>query len=230
MSSLIALQQTFLDKWGWPPPAPSKRQKSIEKITQQLHSPQQLDQLLTAKGWFINKAPEIDQRTNDKIGTWRKENVKKLEEEDAFIETPFKYGQEEAEKIAKHRKWEKIALCVTKVITFSLLILGPCFVNILLSKNTPTILGRPSALPSIENLALLYDELSESTLRARKARIVQDTDFDNFVDRYVVRCNTDRAYPNKEILLDRELHLIFYDYKEAMVKARNYLEEFTPAS
>ena len=75
-----------------------------------------------------------------------------------------------------------------------------------------------------------YDKLSENTLRARKARVVQDEDFANFINQYVVQKSTSQPYPNEKVLLDKVLHRIFLDYKGEVQKARGYITQLTPSA
>jgi len=75
-----------------------------------------------------------------------------------------------------------------------------------------------------------YDKLSENTLRARKLHIAQDRRFSNFVDHHVLQENTEQGYPNEKILVDRELHRIFLDYKGEVQKARGYITQLTPSA
>jgi len=172
-----------------------------------------------AKNWFKNHS-EIDSNIDNDIRSWYKNKVSKWEEGDLFRETKFEYTESEKTKILKHRKWEKMAINVARVALFVLLCTN--FASVVV-----TSVFLPLALPLQVLGELLFGGLFcatlVETLRQRKVRLIENRNFQRFVEDYVVRKDEKNKYPDEQLLTDKNLHQIYHAYRRDLLKADKYV-------
>ncbi len=58
----------------------------------------------------------------------------------------------------------------------------------------------------------------------RKVRVIEDRDFQRFIEDYVVQGDGDqKKYPDEQLLIDKRLHKIYHSYQRELFKARKYV-------
>jgi len=188
-----------------------------------------VQRLKQADAWFKTKMTDLDER------------ILKWMEETSFQATPFSYTPAESEKVLKRHKWQKLASMVATAALICAHVISTIAIIIVAVDNTTFFMAKAmgaAAFPvklgivgvhAVLDLYLIWlsfkPKNAAGSVLERKARIINDPLFQDFVTRRISKNIPEGRYLDEKSLLDKDLYLIYLDYKKDVEEAQKYVEQ-----